>query len=40
MENKTNIDGSPSCIQIASDTNPKQVDAFINEFNRTIEELD
>lgn len=40
MKKKSNIDGSSSCIQIASDTNPKQVDAFINEFNRTIEELD
>ena len=40
MKSKSTIDGSPSFIQIAPGTNPKQIDGFLNEFNRTIEELD
>ncbi len=40
MKNKSTIDGSPSCIQIAPETNPKEIERFLNELNRTIEELD
>ena len=36
----TQIDGSPSCIQITPGTDPKEIDAFLNDLNRSIEELD
>lgn len=40
MATKSTLDGSPSCIQIAPETDPKDIDKFLNELNQSIEELD